>query len=115
MLTNGNGAEAGHARLRVLADRALRRAARPARAEDRVDSLVRELICHACDVAHECGVPAERLLLVLKEAWWELPEARHLPRPDAGEVLARTITVCIHEYYARVAHTDDGQVAPQAG
>lgn len=53
-----------------------------------------------CDVAHERGLRAEHLLLILKKSWRELPEARSLPRHDAGDVLARTITACIKEYYA---------------
>ena len=96
---SGNGMTSRDAYLRELADGALRRAARSERLD--LDLGVHELIRQACAVARECGIPAERLLLVLKDSWWELPEARHLARPDAGDVLSRAITVCIKEYYAR--------------
>jgi hypothetical protein len=39
------------------------------------------------------------LVLVLKEAWGELPERRRLPRSDTDAVLARLVTACIDEYY----------------
>ncbi len=90
--------------LRELAHGALRRAAhaaRAARVEDAVDADARELVRRTCNTARERGLRAEQLLLVLKEAWRELPEAQRIPRYNSLEVLARVITVCIHEYYAR--------------
>jgi len=64
------------------------------------DADVRMLLRQLCDTAHERGVPAEQLLILLKEGWRELPEARHGLRFDARDVLAHVITLCIDEYYA---------------
>lgn len=88
------------AHLRELADGVLRRAARAPRPEVGTDPRVRELMRQVCDVAHERGLRAEQLILFLKDAWWKLPDVRRLPRHDTGEMLARTITVCIEEYFA---------------
>jgi len=96
-----DGAAARGAQLRDLADEALRRACGAARLGDVVDEETRELMRRSCDVAHERGLQAEQLLLLLKQAWRELPEAQRLPHHEAGDGLARVITVCIHEYYAR--------------
>ena len=87
-------------RLRELADGALRHAARTARSGERVDAVVREMIRRVCEVAHERELRAEQLLLLLKQAWRELPEGRRLPPRADDDVLARAITVCIDEYYA---------------
>jgi len=89
------------AELRDLVDGVLRHAARGSRVNVAADGDARDLLCRTCDSARAHGVRAEQLLLLFKEAWRELPEARSMPRQDAGEVLARVITVCIHEYYAQ--------------
>ena len=97
----GNGSTVGDAHLRELADVALRRAARVAQLEEKADLVVHELIGRTCSLARERGVRVEQVVLLLKEAWRELPEARRLPRHDASDMLARTITVCIRSYYTR--------------
>ncbi len=97
----GNGSAVRDAHLRELADVALRRVARVAQLEEKVDVGTQELIGHTCTVARERGVRVEQVVLLLKEAWRELPEARGLPRHDASDMLAQTITVCIRAYYSR--------------
>lgn len=53
----------------------------------------------ACDQARNDGLRAEELLLVLKDAWRDLPDRRALPRIDTDAALARVVTACIDEYY----------------
>ena len=54
----------------------------------------------ACDRARNAGLRAEQLLLVLKEAWYELSERQRLLGVDADSAaLARVVTACIEEYY----------------
>ena len=99
-MTGGTAAAPGpHMLVHQLADAALRRAARPVQSEDRVDDGVRELIRQACIIARDRGLRAEQVLLLLKELWRGLPEGLRLPRHEAGDVIARAVTVCIDEYY----------------
>ena len=84
------------ARLHDLTHGALHRALR---ADGDADGELREMLREACDAARERGLPVERLLVLFKQAWRELPEARTLPPHDAGSVLAGVITRCIEEYY----------------
>lgn len=100
-VTDGPAAREAH--LRELTDRVLRRAAATMGPDDLANAGVRELVQRVCILAHERGLRAEQLLLLLKAAWRELPEGRRPQQHDAGGVLARVITVCIHEYYARSA------------
>jgi hypothetical protein len=60
---------------------------------------LRTTIRRACQSARESGLRAEQLLIIVKEVWRELPEARHVPHSDADDVLARVITLCVNEYY----------------
>ena len=71
------------------------------RLDDAVDGDARAMMRRTCEAAHAHGIRAEQLLLLIKDAWRELPEARRVPRHAAGDVLSRLITICIHEYYAR--------------
>lgn len=98
-----NDAASGDARLRELADGALRRAVAVMQPDGPVDAGVRELIRMTCNLAHDRGLRAEQLLVLIKAAWSGLPEGQRRPRHDDGDVLARVITVCIHEYYAKGA------------
>ncbi|HEX2780078.1 MAG TPA: hypothetical protein VHM30_11290 [Gemmatimonadaceae bacterium] len=63
------------------------------------DDQTRELLRSASVHARADGLRAEQLLLVVKAAWVELPEARRAPRDTADATLARVITRCIDEYY----------------
>ena len=53
-----------------------------------------------CFAARRCGLRAEQLLIVLKDAWRRLPEARRLDGYQSEEVLTDVIQDCIEEYYA---------------
>ncbi len=76
-------------------------AARARRDHDRSDGLAAgEPMRAVCYTARLCGLRAEQLLIVLKEAWRRLPEVRGLDRCQSEEVLARVIQDCIDEYYA---------------
>ena len=61
---------------------------------------IREALRQACDTAHERGLHAEQLLILVKEAWHELPATRRATRDEAERLLARVITLCVEEYYA---------------
>ena len=60
---------------------------------------VRPLLAEACREARDRGVHAEKLLVLLKSTWLELPDARNIPRHEHVDLLARVVTLCIDEYY----------------
>jgi hypothetical protein len=91
----------GAAHLRRLAGSALRHAVHAAQRGEAPDGQVREALRRACDAARERDLRAEELIVILKAAWHGLPEARDIRRHDSADVLARVITVCVDEYYAR--------------
>lgn len=64
------------------------------------DGELRDALHRACAVTRDSGLHVEDLLVLLKEVWRELPEARRAPRQEADELLARVISLCINEYYA---------------
>ena len=88
------------AQLRGETDGAIQRALRAAARGDASDTEIRSALDSACTVAHQHAVPAEQLLILLKECWRELPEAQRLVRTDAHETMARVVTMCIDAYYA---------------
>ena len=94
---DGTGAD----QLGPLARRALRGALRDPLCVRAPGQEVRAVLRQLCDAAHACGLPAERLLILLKEAWRDLPEARSAMRAHEETPLTRVITLCIDEYYAR--------------
>jgi hypothetical protein len=63
------------------------------------DPELRRAIQRSGESARESGLRAEQLIILLKEAWHELPEARRAPHRGADDVLARVITLCIDQYY----------------
>lgn len=69
------------------------------------DAEVREAMRRACAVAREEGLQAERLVVALKRAWQELPEARKLLRDVREDTLFGVVTLCIKEYYAPAARS----------
>ena len=87
------------AALRGLAHDAVCRACRAARLGGGVDAGVHELVHGACDVARASGVRAEQVVIVLKEGWRAMPEARALPRPAADAALERIVSLSIRAYY----------------
>jgi uncharacterized linocin/CFP29 family protein len=62
---------------------------------------LRELLCRAADEARTKGILAERLLVILKDIWYSLPNVAGA-RSSAAEnaLLQELISRCIQEYYA---------------
>ena len=87
--------------LRALARGAVRAALLAEQRGVGLDGEVRHFFHVICVVARAHGTPVERVLILIKEAWREQPEARPRRYADAEDSLARVITVCIEEYYAR--------------
>jgi hypothetical protein len=52
------------------------------------------------DEAHRQHLQAEQLLKIFKQTWVSLPEVQRLPHGPREELLARSITTCIEEFYA---------------
>lgn len=51
--------------------------------------------------AREKAIHAEQLLVVLKDAWFALPQVAQAPQGEEQDrQLQRVVTVCIREYYA---------------
>ena len=63
---------------------------------EQIRSKVRQL----CDAARSREIRAEQLLILTKEAWRELPEARRSNPQHTRAMLDRVITLLIDEYYA---------------
>ncbi|HXT14068.1 MAG TPA: hypothetical protein VN706_00465 [Gemmatimonadaceae bacterium] len=62
---------------------------------------LRGLLCAAADEARTKGIPAERLLVLLKDIWYGLPEVASAPSGDAATALLQDlISRCIQEYYS---------------
>jgi hypothetical protein len=55
--------------------------------------------CLMAGEARRCGLPPERMLVVLKRTWWTLDELRRLPRIEAQEWLSRLVSLSIRAYY----------------
>lgn len=52
--------------------------------------------------AHDKGISAEHLLIVLKNLWSSLPEVREIEKPlDQEKLKQRIVTACIEEYYRK--------------
>lgn len=88
------------AQLRDLARNTVRAALRAEQRGGAAEGEVRMLLRQACDSAHLQDAHVERLLILLKEAWRELPQARHRTHNEAQAPLARVVTLCIEEFYA---------------
>lgn len=89
--------------LRDLMHGTLRSALRKASCADIAGSDVHAMIVRGCVAARESGLRIEELLVVLKSAWREMPETRHLLGHEADELLSSVITMCINEYYQRAS------------
>ena len=60
-----------------------------------------QLLCKAAEEARAKGIQAERLLVILKEVWYSLPQvAKSRSASAENALLQELITRCIHEYYA---------------
>ena len=53
----------------------------------------------AAEDARQQGLPAERMLIALKQEWARLEEARRLPALDAHDLLSALISLTIRAYY----------------
>lgn len=95
-------------RLRRGADRVLRHAVASRHLGTDPHDSVRRSLRSLCRVARGYGIHVEHIIVVCKDAWRTLPEARELP-PEAGtELLKSVISLCIDEFY----RTDGADVAP---
>jgi hypothetical protein len=62
---------------------------------------LRDLLCKAAEEARAKGIQAERLLIILKDIWYTLPDIAGAPSSTAeNALLQELISRCIHEYYA---------------
>jgi hypothetical protein len=100
------GGESPTAEITPLVERMLRRALELVQSKGAATSPDLRLLLHAiCGKARARHLFAEQLIIIIKVAWYAMPEAyRDLRWSGVGdprtEVLARVITVCIEEYYA---------------
>ena len=88
------------ARLNELADELLRCAVRAGDRRAAADGEMREALRRACDAAHECGLHAEELVVVLRLRWRYLPKAGALVGDEGEALCARVVTLCIREFYS---------------
>jgi hypothetical protein len=57
---------------------------------------IEQLVGYVCSDAISRGLPAERVIIDLKQVWYSVPEtASH----EKGHVISRLVTMCILEYY----------------
>ncbi|HJP85175.1 MAG TPA: hypothetical protein VJ852_04255 [Gemmatimonadaceae bacterium] len=77
----------------------LRRAVRTISNGYPIDEKLRDSMQRVCTLAHRREVTAEGLVVMLKTAWWNLPEAERVLGYRRDEVLSRVITLCINEYF----------------
>jgi len=62
---------------------------------------LRGLLCDAAAEARDKGIQAERLLLILKDIWYGLPQVASAASPDAeNALLQELISRCIQQYYS---------------
>jgi hypothetical protein len=61
---------------------------------------LRELLCNTAEEARRKGIQAERLLIILKDLWYSLPEVSSAASPEQTALLQDLISRCIQEYYA---------------
>lgn len=70
------------------------------------DEEVRRILRQLCNRARDANLHAEDVIILLKHAWSELPEARPALH-DRDGTLAHVVTLSIEEYYsptAKVSH-----------
>lgn len=56
----------------------------------------------ACDLARREDLPAEQVLVMLKQSWQCVAETRALTHKDSMDALSAVVTQCIKEYYRPV-------------
>lgn len=63
---------------------------------------LRDLLCTAAAEARTKGIPAERLLIILKDIWHSLPDVLSATSSDVEHgLLQQLISRCIEEYYSK--------------
>ena len=85
--------------LRELLDIVLRRAVYTASTGGALSTSLRHSIRRVCVLAQRREVLVEELLVMIKNSWYELPEAERLLRERNHDVLSRVIALSIEEYY----------------
>ena len=85
--------------LRERATIVLRRAVHTISNGYTIDGKLRESMQRICRLAHNREITAERLVVMMKEVWWEMPEAERVLGHRREEVLSRVVTLCIDEYF----------------
>ena len=86
--------------LREMLDIVLRRAVYTVGGGFSLSNGLRESMRRVCVIAHARGVQIEQLLVMVKDAWFELPEPRRILQDHSTDVLSRVVTLCIDQYYA---------------
>ncbi len=95
-----SSASATLSNLRDMLDIVLRRAVSTVASDRSLSAGLHESMVRLCSLAHKRGVRAEQLLVMIKDAWSALPEAKRALKDHSDEVLSRVITLCIDEFYA---------------
>lgn len=95
-----------------LTDELLRKALEADVGERPLTASVTAAVGELCAEAHVRGLRAEEMLIILKERWRRLPAAHAGSREAVDETFARVITLCIKEYYARLARRTPPPRAP---
>lgn len=63
---------------------------------------LRDLLCAAAEEARSKGIPAERLLVILKDIWHSLPDVLGAASSEVEHsLLQQLISRCIQEYYSK--------------
>jgi hypothetical protein len=96
------------ARLRRGAERVLQHAVASRRVGTDSHDSVRRSLRALCRAARSHGLYAEQLVVLCKDAWRTLPQARELPPETGTGLLKGVISLCIDEFY----RTDGADVAP---
>ena len=64
---------------------------------------VRRAMHLVCEEVRRCGLPVERLIIMLKEQWLTLTDEHDAGNIRAREALDAIIRTCIEEFYASAA------------
>lgn len=61
---------------------------------------VRSALCELADEARGLGMPPERLLVVLKQLWYDVVDHRRLDHgSEQTKMLQHIVSLCIEQYY----------------
>lgn len=85
--------------MRML-QRLVQHAARGDGGEDgHVDGELKEMLRRACRAAHQSGLHAEQLVIILKDAWTRVPNTARRSGRDVEEAFNQLVSLCIEEFY----------------